>query len=137
MIELLYGCGLRAAEACGLEIADVDADEGIVRVTGKGGKDRVVPLGGAGGAPSGGISTRAGRRSVRPATERVFVSVRGRPLGPSDVRRAVRGELDTAGLRSARRMRFGTRSPRICSSTARTCAASSSILGHASVGTTR
>ena len=116
MIELLYGSGLRASEACGLEIADVDADEGIVRVTGKGGKDRVVPLGGA--------ATSALRRYLdegRPALgatrgERLFVSVRGRPLGPSDVRRASVATLPRPASRSDRRMRSGTPSPRICSS---------------------
>ena len=83
----------------GLEIADVDADEGIVRVTGKGGKDRVVPLGGA--------ATSALRRYLgegRPALgttrgTRLFVSVRGRPLGlhevPVDI---VIADLVTAGV---------------------------------------
>src|SRR5207247_2060453 len=45
IIELLYGSGLRVAELCGLDVADVDADAGGVRVMGKGGKERVVPMG--------------------------------------------------------------------------------------------
>src|SRR5204862_7340527 len=45
IIELLYGSGLRVAELCGLDVADVDADARWVRVMGKGGKERAVPLG--------------------------------------------------------------------------------------------
>lgn len=45
LVELLYGGGLRAAEALGLDWQDVDLDEGFVRVTGKGNKERVVPIG--------------------------------------------------------------------------------------------
>jgi tyrosine recombinase XerC len=45
IIELLYGSGLRVAELCGLDVADVDADGRWVRVMGKGGKERVVPMG--------------------------------------------------------------------------------------------
>ena len=45
LLELLYGCGLRAAEACALRIGDVRIGEGDVRVTGKGDRQRVLPLG--------------------------------------------------------------------------------------------
>jgi len=83
LLELLYGCGLRASEACGLRTADVNADEGFVRVTGKGGKERIVPLGGA-AADALGRYLREGRpRLGQAAGDRVFVSVRGRPLGPT------------------------------------------------------
>ena len=45
ILELLYGSGLRVAEACGLNVDDVDLDGQRVRVMGKGAKERVVPMG--------------------------------------------------------------------------------------------
>jgi integrase/recombinase XerD len=45
LLETLYGAGLRASEALGLRIQDVDLDVGFVRTVGKGEKERVVPLG--------------------------------------------------------------------------------------------
>jgi integrase/recombinase XerD len=45
LVELLYGAGLRVSEAIGLERTGVDLDERAVRVLGKGGKERVVPVG--------------------------------------------------------------------------------------------
>lgn len=47
MLEVLYGCGLRVSELCGLDLRFVMPDEGLVRVMGKGSKERVVPLLGA------------------------------------------------------------------------------------------
>ena len=49
MLELLYGCGLRVSELCDLKLEDFPADGELVRVFGKGSKERVVPLGGAAG----------------------------------------------------------------------------------------
>ena len=45
LLEVMYGCGLRASEAIGLEISDVDLRRGFVRPHGKGSKERIVPLG--------------------------------------------------------------------------------------------
>jgi integrase/recombinase XerD len=45
ILETLYGAGLRISELVGLDVDDVDVDEGCVRVIGKGDKERVVPLG--------------------------------------------------------------------------------------------
>ena len=45
ILEILYGCGLRVSEACGLLISHVYLKEGFVRVVGKGDKERLVPLG--------------------------------------------------------------------------------------------
>ncbi len=45
LLEVLYGCGARISEAVGLDRDDLDAESGTVLLRGKGGKDRVVPLG--------------------------------------------------------------------------------------------
>lgn len=45
ILEILYGCGLRVSEACALRIPDVFLEEGFLRVTGKGDKQRLVPMG--------------------------------------------------------------------------------------------
>ncbi|MEI6688080.1 MAG: tyrosine recombinase [Thermoleophilia bacterium] len=46
VLELLYGAGLRVSELCGLRPGDLDTELGLVRVLGKGGRERVVPCGG-------------------------------------------------------------------------------------------
>jgi tyrosine recombinase XerD len=45
LLELLYGSGVRISEAVGLDVDDLDLEEGFARVSGKGGKTRVVPMG--------------------------------------------------------------------------------------------
>jgi integrase/recombinase XerC len=45
ILELLYGSGLRVSELCGLDVRDLDLHRGMVRVLGKGAKERVVPVG--------------------------------------------------------------------------------------------
>jgi integrase/recombinase XerC len=45
ILEVLYSCGIRVAELTGMNVGDADLPEGVVRVLGKGGKERIVPLG--------------------------------------------------------------------------------------------
>ncbi len=47
ILEVLYGCGLRVSELTGMDTGDIDLSEGFMRVFGKGGKERDVPVGGA------------------------------------------------------------------------------------------
>ncbi len=90
LLELLYSAGLRSAEAVMLDLGDVDFEREIVHVHGKGGKDRVLPLGEE-AAYHLARYLREGRPSlVRGAAEAVFLSIRGRRLETSTVRRLLR-----------------------------------------------
>ena len=46
LLELMYACGLRASEATGLQLRDIDLEAGLLRASGKGSKERIVPIGG-------------------------------------------------------------------------------------------
>ena len=90
LLELLYSAGLRSAEAVGLDLGDVDFDRELVHVLGKGGKERVVPLGEE-AAHRLAFYLRDGRpRLARGAEDAVFLSARGRRLDTSTVRRLLR-----------------------------------------------
>lgn len=84
VLELLYGAGLRVSELCGLEAGDIDRQRGTVRVTGKGGKERVVPFGRPAGGALDAYLVRArpalAARATRPPTA-LFLGVRGGALG--------------------------------------------------------
>jgi site-specific recombinase XerD len=89
LVELVYSAGLRSQEAVGLDLADVDFDAETVHVHGKGGKDRVVPLGEE-AAYRVGLYLRDGRpQLVTGAENALFVSARGRRLDTSTLRRLV------------------------------------------------
>jgi site-specific recombinase XerD len=137
LIELLYGCGLRAAEACDLDVGDVRLDAEHVRVTGKGGKQRVVPLGGAAAAALRRYLARGRPRIAAAPSGRLFVSVRGRPLHPSDVRRSLLRALGRAGVAErpphALRHTFATH----LLEGGADLRSIQDLLGHASVGTTQ
>ena len=49
ILEILYGCGLRVSELCALKITDFVDDGELLRITGKGSKDRIIPVGAAAG----------------------------------------------------------------------------------------
>lgn len=86
--EVLYGSGLRVSELCGLDRASLDERQGLLRVMGKGRKERIVPLHRAGWAAID--RWRAVRAQVltdRSPSDAFFVNRRGVRLGPRDVRR--------------------------------------------------
>lgn len=90
LLELLYSAGLRSAEAVGLDRGDVDFERETVHVHGKGGKERVVPLGEE-AAHHLARYLQAGRPELARASEdALFLSARGRRLDTSTVRRLVR-----------------------------------------------
>jgi len=87
VLELLYGSGLRVSELCGLRLGDVQADRCLVAVTGKGSKERLVPLSHRSLRALEAWIERGRPEMLKSATDQVFVNLRGRPLGPRDVRR--------------------------------------------------
>jgi site-specific recombinase XerD len=90
LLELTYSCGLRSAEVVGLRLADVDFEQETVHVLGKGGKERVVPLGER-AAYAVALYLRDARPALaRGANDALFLSVRGRPLDTSLLRRLMR-----------------------------------------------
>ena len=89
LVELVYSCGLRSAEAVALDLADVDFEQEAVHVRGKGGKERVVPLGEV-AAFAVSQYVRDGRPALaRGACDAMFLSMRGRRLDTSTLRRLV------------------------------------------------
>ncbi len=87
LVELVYSAGLRSAEAVGLDLGDVDFEQELVHVRGKGGKERVVPLGEE-AAYRVAVYLRDARPALaRGASDALFLSARGRRLDTSTVRR--------------------------------------------------
>lgn len=128
LFELAYACGLRAEELVKLKMSDVQFDREQLRVEGKGGKTRLVPIGepaqealaaylerargqlrhsqnhsasghlGGGRAASGHSGGGRAGAATGPEHETVFLSKSGRPLHTSDVRRRLRGWSTQAGI---------------------------------------
>jgi integrase/recombinase XerC len=98
IMELLYASGIRVSELCGLDVGDVDDGRRTVRVLGKGGRERVVPI----GLPAAAAVRRwqdAGRALL--VTERsgpaLYLGARGRRLDPRTARRVVHARIAAAG----------------------------------------
>jgi site-specific recombinase XerD len=88
LVELVYSCGLRSAEAVGLDLGDVDFEQELVHVRrGKGGKDRVVPLGEQAAFWVGRYLRDARPALARGANDALFLSANGRRLDTSTLRR--------------------------------------------------
>jgi integrase/recombinase XerD len=99
LLELMYACGLRASEAVGLELRDLDLDEGLLCARGKGSKERIVPIG-----RQAVTALLAYRRSGRPVLlgegvqQRLFVNRRGGALTRQGLYKIVQGHARRAGL---------------------------------------
>jgi integrase/recombinase XerD len=99
LLELMYACGLRASEAIGLEVADVDLDEGVLRARGKGSKERVVPIGGTAIGAVRIYLERGRAKLVNGSPEpHLFVNFRGGSLTRQGLYKIVRRHALTAGL---------------------------------------
>lgn len=100
ILEFLYATGVRVSEVTGLGLTDLALEEGLCRVFGKGGKERIVPV----GRPAREAVARY-LRELRPDLERgrgkgrLFLSVRGNPLSRMSVWSVVRHAAERAGIR--------------------------------------
>jgi integrase/recombinase XerC len=92
LLELTYSAGLRLSELVGLNRGDVDRQGGLLRVRGKGRRERVVPVGRAGIAAMDRYLA-GGSRASGPADEPIFVNGRGARLSGRTVQRVVRRRL--------------------------------------------
>jgi site-specific recombinase XerD len=90
LLELVYSAGLRSAEAVGLDLADVDFEREAVHVRGKGGKERVVPLGEEAAMWTARYLREARPELIRGAQDAFFVSTTGKRLDTSTLRRLIR-----------------------------------------------
>jgi integrase/recombinase XerD len=99
LLELMYACGLRASEAIGLELADIDLEEGLLRARGKGSKERIVPIGRQALAALGAYF-RGGRADLLGSAiqRHVFLNHRGGPLTRQGLYKIVQGHARRAGL---------------------------------------
>jgi integrase/recombinase XerD len=100
ILELLYGAGLRVSELVGLDVDDLDLEEGAVRVLGKGGKEREVPLGSFGRDAVSGYLTRT-RPALATSRSRgaLLLNIRfGTRLARQSVGRIVATYAGAAGL---------------------------------------
>lgn len=94
IIEVLYSSGLRVSELCGLDDTSIDWQRGLLRVHGKGGKDRATPLGGpASAALTNWLDARALVAGPESGSA-VFLGRRGARVDPRVVRRVVHAALE-------------------------------------------
>ena len=141
MLETMYGCGLRVSELCELKREDIVADGELLRILGKGSKERIVPIGGAAGralaAYLGGSRESFARGNL--AEGHVFLTRLGRPFTRQGVFKIVRARAAAVGIAA----------DRISPHVLRHCFAShmlshgadiraiQELLGHADIGTTQ
>ena len=87
LVELVYSAGLRSQEAVDLDLADVDFEQELLHVRGKGDKERVVPLGEEASHRLAVYLRDARPKLARGAVNALFLSARGRRLDTSTLRR--------------------------------------------------
>ena len=141
LLELLYGTGARVSEVVGLEIQDLDFDEEVIRVTGKGAKQRLVPMGRALiGALREYLSPGGRSEFPRPrAHAHVFVNARGGPLSRQGVdliidARALAANIDRSSI-SAHVFRHSCATHMLAHGA--DIRVVQELLGHASIATTQ
>jgi integrase/recombinase XerD len=99
LLELMYACGLRASEATSLEPGQIDLQDGVLRVVGKGSKERIVPVGRE-AVKAVEAYLRRGRPALVGAREerRLFVNFRGGALTRQGLYKVIGRHARSAGL---------------------------------------
>jgi len=140
LLETIYSCGLRVSEVVGLDWADLDLRVGMVHVRGKGGKERVVPIGAAATAALAAYKARVSDLCPRRLVDAraVFVNRRGGRLTTRSVARFVDQYLLASGIMTkasphALRHSFATH----LLNAGADLRAIQELLGHASLSTTQ
>lgn len=101
MLELLYASGLRVSELCNVRLESLDLEEGMIRVTGKGNKTRLIPVGGKARDAIGRYLKSERPTLVGPRSgAEVFLSVRGKKLTPQRIWQLIKQYAARAGLES-------------------------------------
>ena len=105
LLEVLYGTGARISEVVGLSLLDLTGDDGMLRVFGKGSKERLVPIGRPARealdrwlGPSGRAEMAPHRFARRDDAEAVFLNVRGARLSRQGAWAAVQARAERVGL---------------------------------------
>jgi integrase/recombinase XerD len=106
LLELLYGTGARISEAVGLDLADLAGGEGLIRLYGKGSKERVVPVGTKCQEAFDWWLSELGRGALEPVrwrrrddAEAVFLNLRGGRLSRQGAFAVVAGRAREAGIK--------------------------------------
>ncbi len=101
ILELFYASGLRLSEVCGAKMENLDSEDGFIRVTGKGNKTRIVPVGVQARDAVERYVKLERPEMVKPKTSsHIFLSVRGGALSPERVRSIVKQRALAAGIDS-------------------------------------
>ncbi len=98
LLELLYSCGARISEATALDVDDVDAETRAVRLSGKGGKERVVPVGGPAVEALEAYLVRGRPALVSRANPALFLNARGGRLSRQSAWQVLSDAAQRAGL---------------------------------------
>lgn len=99
MLELFYSSGLRLSELCSARLENLDRDEHFIRVTGKGNKTRIVPVGRTAEETLDHYLANERKELVKKRTgSHIFLSVRGGKLSPDRVRQVVKERAAMAGI---------------------------------------
>ncbi|MFH1771496.1 MAG: site-specific tyrosine recombinase XerD [Candidatus Omnitrophota bacterium] len=100
IIELMYACGLRVSEVSGLKVSDINIDVGFLKSTGKGSKERIVPLGKvAGHFLERYLSESRNKLLGKKVSSYIFLAQGGRKLSRQSIWKAVKAAVKKAGIR--------------------------------------